>query len=260
MYAKIFSKIFDSSIADDWHQRVVFQDILILCDRDGIVNMTHEAIARRTNVPIEIVRESIKKLESADPQTNTPTEDGRRLERLDEHRDWGWRIVNYAKYRNIKNSEEMRAATRERVKRFRERKKKVVGKNGFSEDAKRVLAHLNEKTSRGFRQVEKTMDTIERRLAESDVTVDGVMKMVDRQVLLWKGDSKMEEYLRPSTLFRERNFNEYYAARELPVNKNVGIAEKRIDRSIGTANEGTAILYKGLGKVSSVPDQRRPAT
>lgn len=253
MYAKIFSKIFDSSIADDWQQRVVFQDILILCNRDGIVDMTHEAISRRTNVPIEIVRESITKLESPDPKSNTPNEDGRRIERLDEHRDWGWRIINFTKYRDIKNSEEMRSATRERVRKWREKKKKSSSNNGFSDESKRILNHLNSRSGRDFKYGETSLNPIERRLKESDVTVEGIVKMIDRQVTLWKGDSKMEEYLRPSTLFRERNFNEYYAARELPVNKNAGnSASQRVDRNIGTSNEGKAIQYKGLGKVSGI--------
>ncbi len=126
MYVKIFQKIFDSSIADDWQQRVVFQDMLILCDRDGVINMTHEAISRRTNVPLEIVRAEIVKLELPDSRSNTPDDDGRRLERIDAHRDWGWKILNYSKYRDIKNSQEMREATRERVARHREKKKAGV--------------------------------------------------------------------------------------------------------------------------------------
>lgn len=129
MYAKIFLKIFDSSIAEDWQCRIVFQDILILANRDGVVDMTHEAISRRTNVPLKIVKESIMKLESPDPKSNTPDDEGKRLERLDEHRDWGWRIINYERYRAIKNSEEMRAATRERVARWRAEKKKKDGKD-----------------------------------------------------------------------------------------------------------------------------------
>lgn len=123
MYAKIFLKIFDSSIAEDWQARIVFQDILILANRDGMVDMTHEAISRRTNVPLEIVRSSIAKLEAPDPKSNTPEDDGRRLERLAEHKDWGWRIVNYEKYRAIRNTDEMRAATRERVAAWRAKKK-----------------------------------------------------------------------------------------------------------------------------------------
>lgn len=37
---------------------------------------------------------------------------------------------------------------------------------------------------------------------------------------------------------------------------NGRVAEKRVDRSIGTANEGVASQYKGLGRVAKVPDKR----
>lgn len=134
MYAKIFLKIFDSSIAEDWQLRVVFQDILILANRDGVVDMTHEAIARRTNVPLELVKESIAKLEAPDEKSNSPEDDGRRLERIAPHKDWGWRIINYSRYRDIKNSEEMRAATRERVSKWRAEKKKAAAEKGDKPD------------------------------------------------------------------------------------------------------------------------------
>jgi hypothetical protein len=41
--------------------------------------------------------------------------------------------------------------------------------------------------------------------------------MIDRQVLRWKGDAKMEEYIRPATLFNKVKFDGYYAAKDLAV-------------------------------------------
>ena len=64
--------------------------------------MTHEAIARRTNVPLEIVRRAFGELEKPDPRSRNPDHEGRRIKGLDEHRDWGWVIVNYVKYREIR--------------------------------------------------------------------------------------------------------------------------------------------------------------
>ena len=106
MYVKIFEQIFDSSVSEDYQTRLVFTDLLVLADEDGIVDMTIEAIARRTNVPLEIVRSGIQKLEQEDPQSRSKDEAGRRLVRLDDHRDWGWRIVNYEKYRMLRTKED----------------------------------------------------------------------------------------------------------------------------------------------------------
>lgn len=121
MFAKIFEQIYDSSIADDWQARVVFQDFLILADKDGVVDMTIEAIARRTNIPIQIIREAIPKLEGPDATSRTPDHDGRRIMRLDEHRAWGWKIVNFLKYRESATKEMLRMAEADRKREYRRR-------------------------------------------------------------------------------------------------------------------------------------------
>lgn len=122
MYVKIFSQIYDSSIAEDYLVRLVFEDLLILADRDGHVDMTVAAIARRTNVPLRVVNRAIEKLSSPDPDSRTPDEEGRRIVLLDPHRSWGWRIVNYANYRNIRNDEDRREYNREKQREFRSRR------------------------------------------------------------------------------------------------------------------------------------------
>lgn len=74
--------------------------------------MTHEAISRRTNVPLDILKESITKLESPDPKSRSKEFNGARIIRLDAHRDWGWVIVNYHKYRGIRCEDDRKAYKR----------------------------------------------------------------------------------------------------------------------------------------------------
>ena len=124
MYAKIYEQIFDSSIAENYQVRHVFEDLLKLADKDGTVNRTHEAIARRTNVPLEIVRMAIAELEKPDPRSQSKEADGRRIVRLEEDRDWGWRIVNHGYYRSLKTEEDRRQGIKERVRKHREDKDK----------------------------------------------------------------------------------------------------------------------------------------
>jgi hypothetical protein len=123
MYVKIFAQIFDSSIAEDYLVRLVFEDFLILADRDGQVDMTVAAIARRTNVPIEIVNTAIEKLSAPDPDSRTPDAEGRRIVLLDQHRSWGWQIVNYAHYRDIRDDEARKEYFRERQRQHRAKSK-----------------------------------------------------------------------------------------------------------------------------------------
>lgn len=123
LYARVFLQILDSSLADDWKTRHVFEDILKLVNRDGVCDMTRAAIARRTNVPCEIVNAAIQKLEQPDPESRDSTEGGRRLVRLDDHRDWGWRVVNWARYDSIRTTAEQREHNAQRMARYRDGKK-----------------------------------------------------------------------------------------------------------------------------------------
>lgn len=121
LYSRVFLQILDSSLANDWRARYVFEDFLKLANEDGVVDMTREAIARRTNVPLEIVAHGIEVLEAPDAGSRDPSEEGRRLIRLDDHRDWGWRVVNWCRYDAIRSSFEHRAAKARDMKRYREK-------------------------------------------------------------------------------------------------------------------------------------------
>ncbi len=124
MFAKVFSQIFDSSIAENYNDRHVFMDMLVLADSDGAVDMTREAISRRTNVPYDIVSKAIDSLMEPDTASRSHDADGRRIVLLDEHRQWGWRIVNYLHYRRILDEESRRAYFRDY--RRKERAKKAA--------------------------------------------------------------------------------------------------------------------------------------
>lgn len=119
MFGKIFAQIYDSSIAEDYQLRTVFQDMIILADINGVLDMTPEALSRRTNVPLEIVKAAITRLEAPDAKSRTPDHDGARIKRLDEHRDWGWMILNHAQFREIASEEQRRAKTLARVRKHR---------------------------------------------------------------------------------------------------------------------------------------------
>ncbi len=124
MFAKVFGQIFDSSIAEDYNCRRMFMDLLVLADPTGAVDMTHDAIARRTNVPIDEVRKYIDQLCQPDPTSRSRLEEGKRLTPLDKNRDWGWQIVNYQHYRRLKDEEARRSYFRNAQQKYRAKKKK----------------------------------------------------------------------------------------------------------------------------------------
>jgi uncharacterized phage protein (TIGR02220 family) len=76
-----------------------------------------------------------------------------------------------------------------------------------------VLHHLNEKAGKHFRETEDNLKIIACRLIEVESDTDGIRRMVDRMCQKWLTDPKMNEYLRPSTLFAKGNFGGYYDQR-----------------------------------------------
>ena len=139
MFAKVFEQIFESSIAEDYHTRHVFMDLLVLADEEGVVDKTPGAISRITNVPVKLVTKALEQLAAPDPLSRTPVEQGRRIVLIDEHRDWGWRIVNYLKYRQIRDEEARRIANRS-YKRM-QRAKARTGQSNTVSDCPLMSAH-----------------------------------------------------------------------------------------------------------------------
>lgn len=119
LYSRVFLQILDSSIAEDFTMRHVFEDFLKLCDhKTGVVDMTRQALCRRLNIPAGILDDSIAKLEAADQNSRDDEFEGRRIERLDQHRDWGWKILNWGKYESVRTKADVYL----RVAKHREKK------------------------------------------------------------------------------------------------------------------------------------------
>lgn len=83
----------------------------------------------------------------------------------------------------------------------------------MSTAARDLLAFLNKKAERNYQPVDTNLELIIA-LLRKGTTVDQVYGVIAARVRKWKGDPKMEEFLRPSTLFRASNFQQYLG--ELP--------------------------------------------
>lgn len=115
MYGKIFDSIYDGTLRANWQALVTFQQLIILADKDGVVDMTPHAIHGRTGIPLDIIETGLKYLSEPDPYSRSNVEEGRRLVLLDAHRPWGWRLVNHAYYSKLRSIEEKREADRQRI-------------------------------------------------------------------------------------------------------------------------------------------------
>jgi hypothetical protein len=139
MYVKVFPSMYDGTLATQgpWEALVTFQQMLVLADPLGIVDMTPGAIAARTTIPLDIIRIGVAALEKPDPESRSAELEGRRIVRLADSRSWGWQIVNYLEYRAIRDEPERREYMRG-YRRLRRASGKDVNKVNKSEHVHNV--------------------------------------------------------------------------------------------------------------------------
>lgn len=119
MYGKIFESIYEGSLYGQWEAIVTMQQLIVICDPDGNVDMTPQAISGKTSIPFDIIKKGLDVLSELDPYTRTPGEEGRRITLIDDHKPWGWHLVNHEKYKRLVDIETVREQTRERVRKHR---------------------------------------------------------------------------------------------------------------------------------------------
>lgn len=95
-YSKLFSGIVTSSIwCEDDKTFKTFIAMLALTDASGHVDGSIPGFARLVGCTIPEMEHAIERLMAPDPYSRTPDHDGRRIEAD----SGGWRILNYAAYR-----------------------------------------------------------------------------------------------------------------------------------------------------------------
>lgn len=89
--------------------------------------------------------------------------------------------------------------------------------DAVTHESQEAIEYLNRKTKRNFRCVKANTAPVSARIREG-FTLDDVKAVIDRQVRLWLNDPKMNEYLRPATLFAAKNFASYAGQTHEPDN------------------------------------------
>lgn len=132
MYGKIWKHMYEGSLVYfGWESIVTFQQLIVLADKHGIVDMSPLNISNVTTIPLEIIEKGIEKLQEPDPRSRSDGYEGRRIALLDDHRNWGWQILNYEKYANARDMETMRAHWRQQY-----RVRKQTAKQAMQKKAK----------------------------------------------------------------------------------------------------------------------------
>lgn len=98
-YTPLFSSVFSGSLYGKYPDTAAWIFLLALADKHGVVDSTPEYISGVTGMPLADLLGCIARFLEPDPKSRSPENQGRRLVLVDPSRAWGWRIVNFAKYR-----------------------------------------------------------------------------------------------------------------------------------------------------------------
>jgi hypothetical protein len=98
-YTPLFSSLTTGTLYGRWPDIGVWPIVLALSDKNGTVDVTPHYLAGVTGLPVADVIACMKRFCEPDPYSRSKAEGGSRLVLVDEHRDWGWKIVNHARYR-----------------------------------------------------------------------------------------------------------------------------------------------------------------
>lgn len=185
MYNKLFAKIVDSSIWLEPDQtRIVWFMFIALMNEDGFVQFASIAnVAYRARISHRKAAEALKILESPDPNSADPDNEGRRIEKV----PGGWMVLNAHKYRDLVTREMVREQTRERVARHRAKVKGVTQSNADVTQRNGKVTQSDSDTD-----TETKKNTEARRVSRPPVNVEDWLKELESNQTYAKIDVRRE--------------------------------------------------------------------
>lgn len=101
-FTKLFSSITESTVwSEPLATRVVWVTLLAKCDADGHWFGSLHGLARQANVSLDEAAEAVQRFLQPDPHSTSPEHGGRRIVAF----YGGWQLLNYGKYRGMRDQE-----------------------------------------------------------------------------------------------------------------------------------------------------------
>ena len=140
-FTKLDSNIVDSSIwGEPYHRRIVWITFLAKKDHAGIIRASVSGMQRAANVTMEEAQDAITCLESPDPDSRTPDNEGRRIQKI----EGGWKVLNHQKYRDYSYS-----TSPDAIRQRKHREKQPVTERDMSRTPRDISASVSASEGKG---------------------------------------------------------------------------------------------------------------
>jgi hypothetical protein len=119
-FTKLFSSITDSTIwSQDNETRLVWITMLAMCDGTGYVGASVDGLARRANVSLDATERALAAFLAPDRRSRSQEHEGRRIAVAER----GWTLINYRRFREMRDQDLRREGNRLNKRAQRERAK-----------------------------------------------------------------------------------------------------------------------------------------
>lgn len=136
-FTKLFSSITESTVwCEPMATRLVWITMLAMADKKGRVWGSVPGLANRARVPIEDTEKALETFQAPDRYSRTTEHEGRRIAPM----DGGWQLLNYQKYRDIRDEEDRLQYKREWDRNNRSSKSDKIRQNPTGADPERHSA------------------------------------------------------------------------------------------------------------------------
>lgn len=167
-YTPLFGSLTTGTLCGKWPDIGLWPIVLSLADKNGVVDVTHQYISTVTGLALPEVVACMKRFCEPDYGSRSPAEAGARLLLLEEHREWGWQIVNHSLYRERARLMAQGSAqvadgrNAEKVRRYKERHRQTpVDTTGHPQTPVDTLSNANADSNK-----EKTSEAPRKRSAD----------------------------------------------------------------------------------------------
>ena len=128
-------------------------------------------------------------------------------------------MLNYSKYQEPENHKKTSKKPKKNQEETREEPNENINNNDNNDNNenkkdnnvphKKIITYLNEKAGRKYKSTTNQTQKLINGRWDEGYRLENFKEVIDKKVQDWKGDSEMEKYLRPNTLFRPSNFENY---------------------------------------------------
>jgi hypothetical protein len=99
-YIPLFDSLITGTLGGHWPDVGLWPIVLSLTNKHGVVDVTLEYLSKNTGLPLDEVTACMRRFCEPDPGSRSTEEGGARLKLIEpKKRNWGWMVVNHAKYR-----------------------------------------------------------------------------------------------------------------------------------------------------------------